>query len=90
MEKKSSGLVKFFAFIGVLVVIAGIAYAIYKYFTPNYLEDDDEDDDFDDDFDDFFEDEEMAAHEEKEEAEEVEEAEEPEEPAEEEQAPEEE
>lgn len=70
MEKKSNGLLKFFAFIGVLAVIAGIAYALYKYFTPDYLEDDDDDDDFDDDFDDFFEDEEIAAHDEEDEAEE--------------------
>lgn len=36
--------------IGVIAAICGIAYAIYKYFTPDY------DDDFDDDFDDAFDD----------------------------------
>ena len=38
-------------------LVAGIAYAVYRFFTPDYLED--FEDDFDDDFDDdFFEDEE--------------------------------
>lgn len=44
-----------------VALIAGIAYALYRYFTPDYLEDfeDDLDDDLNDDFDDdFFEDEE--------------------------------
>ena len=37
--------------------MAGIAYAVYRFFTPDYLED--FEDDFDDDFDDdFFEDDE--------------------------------
>ena len=47
-----------------VALIAGIAYALYCYFTPDYLEDfeDDLDDDFNDDFDDdFFEDEEDAS-----------------------------
>jgi len=57
MENKRSGLLKFFAFIGVIAVIAGICYAVYKYFTPDYLEDTEDDDDFDDDFQDYFEDE---------------------------------
>ena len=40
-----------------VVAIAAIAYAMYRYFKPDYLED--FEDDFDDDFDDdFFEDEE--------------------------------
>ena len=41
------------AIIGAVVVIAGIAYAVYRYLTPDYLED------FDDDFDDDFEDEDL-------------------------------
>ena len=42
--------------IGGITLICGIAYALYKYFTPDYLED--YDDDFDDKFDDdFFDDE---------------------------------
>ena len=40
------------AIIGAIAAVAGIAYAVYLYFTPDYLEDfeDDFDDDFDDDF----------------------------------------
>ena len=40
------------AIVGAIVAIAGIAYAVYRFFTPDYLEDfeDDFDDDFDDDF----------------------------------------
>lgn len=51
-EKKSHTLLWIFAIIGGIAAIAGIAYAVYRYFTPDYLEDfeDDFDDDFDDDF----------------------------------------
>lgn len=51
-EKKSHTLLWVFAIIGAIAAIAGIAYAVYRYFTPDYLEDfeDDFDDDFDDDF----------------------------------------
>ena len=43
------------AIIGAIAAVAGIAYAVYLYFTPDYLEDfeddfEDEADDFDDDF----------------------------------------
>jgi uncharacterized membrane protein YebE (DUF533 family) len=56
-EKKCNKLLWVFAVIGVIVAVAGIAYAVYRYLTPDYLED--FEDDFDDDFDDdFFEDEE--------------------------------
>ena len=42
--------------IGFIAVVAAIAYAVYRYLTPDYLED--FDDDFDEDFDDdFFEEE---------------------------------
>lgn len=45
------------AIIGAIAAIAGIAYAVYRFVTPDYLEDFDED--FDDDFDeDFFSEEE--------------------------------
>lgn len=44
------------AIVGAVAAIAGIAYAVYRFFTPDYLED--FEDDFDDDFDDYFEDEE--------------------------------
>ena len=50
--KSGSFLVKFLAVIGAIAIIAGIAYAIYRYFTPDYLED------LEDDFDDYFEDDE--------------------------------
>lgn len=37
--------------VGIVAMIAGIAFAVYKYLTPDYLDDFDEfDDDFDDDF----------------------------------------
>ena len=46
------------AIVGAVVAIAGIAYAVYRFVTPKYLEEFEED--FDDDFeDDFFEDEEL-------------------------------
>lgn len=56
-EEKCDKLLWIFAIIGAIVAIAAIAYAMYRYFKPDYL--DDFEDDFDDDFDDdFFEDEE--------------------------------
>ena len=46
-----------FAVIGIIVAVAAAAYGIYRFFTPDYL--DDFEDDFEDGFeDDFFEDEE--------------------------------
>lgn len=54
-EKKTSALVIVFAILGVVVAVAAVAYLVYRYFEPDYLED--FEDDFDDDFDDeFFED----------------------------------
>ena len=44
-EKKANTVVWVLAVIGAIAAIAGIAYAVVKYFTPTYL-----DDDFDDDF----------------------------------------
>ena len=40
------------AIVGAIVAIAGIAYAVYRFFTPDYLEDFEEDfeDDFEDDY----------------------------------------
>lgn len=56
-QKSKNVLLWIFAAIGVVVAVAAIAYAVYRYMTPDYLED--FEDDFDDDFeDDFFEDEE--------------------------------
>ena len=55
-EKKCNKLLWVFAIIGAIAAVAAIAYAVYRYLTPDYLED--FEDDFDDDFDDdFFEDE---------------------------------
>ena len=46
------------AIVGAVVAIGAIAYAVYRFVTPDYLEDFDED--FDDDFeDDYFDEEEM-------------------------------
>jgi len=51
-DKGKCTLVWVLAIIGAVVAVAGIAYAVYCYFTPDYLEDFEEDfeEDFDDDF----------------------------------------
>ena len=51
-EKAKNTLLWVLAVVGAVAAIAGIAYAVYKFFTPDYLEDFEEDfeDDFDDDF----------------------------------------
>ena len=51
-EKEKNTLLWVLAIVGAVAAIAGIAYAVYKFFTPDYLEDFEEDfeDDFDDDF----------------------------------------
>lgn len=55
-EKKKNCILWVLAIIGVVAGIAIISYAVYRFFTPDYLED--FEDDFEDDFDDdFFEDE---------------------------------
>ncbi len=55
-KKKCNTVLWVFAVIGAVAAVAGIAYAVYRYLKPDYLED--FEDDFDDDFDDdFFEDE---------------------------------
>lgn len=57
-EKEDNKIVWALAIIGAVAAVAGIAYAVYKYLTPDYMDDFDED--FDDDFDeDFFEDEDL-------------------------------
>lgn len=48
-EKKSNTVVWVLAIIGAIAAVAAIAYGVYKYFTPDYLED--FEDDFDDDYD---------------------------------------
>ena len=55
-EKEDSKIVWALAIIGAIAAVAGIAFAVYKYLTPDYMDDFDED--FDDDFDDDFFDEE--------------------------------
>jgi hypothetical protein len=56
-EKKCNTVLWVLAIIGAIAAVAGIAYAVYRYMTPDYL--DDFDDELDDDFeDDFFDDEE--------------------------------
>lgn len=52
-DDKKTCIIWILAIIGAVAVIAGIAYAVYRYMTPDYL------DDFDDDFEDDFEDEDM-------------------------------
>ena len=55
-DKKKNCILWVLAIIGAVAAVAGIAYAVYRFFTPDYL--DDFEDDFDEDFDDdFFEDE---------------------------------
>lgn len=58
-EKKNNILMWVAITIGAVLAVAGIAYAVYRFFTPDYLEDFDEDfddDDYDDE-DDFFDEE---------------------------------
>ena len=55
VKKEDDGcnvLVWILAIIGVIVAVAGIAYAVYRFFTPDYLEDFEEEfeDDFEDDY----------------------------------------
>ena len=57
-KKKSNCVIAVLAVIGAVAAVAAIAYAVYRYFTPDYLEDFDDDDFEDDDFEeDDFEDE---------------------------------
>lgn len=57
-DRKKSWILWILAIIGVVAAVAAIAYGVYRFFTPDYLED--FEDDFDDDFDDdFFEEDEM-------------------------------
>ena len=52
-EKQKNAVVWVLAIIGAIAGIAAIAYAVFRFVTPDYLED------FDDDFDDDFEDEDL-------------------------------
>lgn len=66
-KKKVCPLVWVLAVLGFVAAVAGIAYAVYRYFSPDYLEDfedeefEDEDEEFEDDF--FAEDDEPATEE---------------------------
>ena len=51
-EKKKNTIIWILAIIGLVAAIAAIAYGVYKFFTPDYLED--FEDEFDEDFDDYF------------------------------------
>lgn len=54
-QEKKNCILWILAVIGAVAAMAAIAYTVYRFFTPDYLED--FEDDFDDDFDDdFFED----------------------------------
>ena len=55
-EKQKNTVLWVLAIIGAVSAVAGIAFAVYRFFATDYLEDFEED--FDDDFDDYFEDEE--------------------------------
>lgn len=51
-DEKKNTIFWLLAIIGAIAAVAAISYAVFKYFSPDYLEDfeDDFDDDFDDDF----------------------------------------
>lgn len=51
-EKQKNTIIWILAIIGLIAAVAAIAYGVYKFFTPDYLED--FEDEFDDDFDDYF------------------------------------
>ena len=53
-EDKRNTVIMILAVVGFIAAVAGIAYAVYRFMAPDYL--DDFDDDFDDDFEDDFED----------------------------------
>ena len=55
-EKDKNTVLLVLSIIVSVAAFAGIAFAVYRFFAPDYLEDFEED--FDDDFDDYFEDEE--------------------------------
>ena len=57
-EKNKNTIMIVLAIIGAIAAVAGIAYAVYKYVTPDYLDDFDADDmyDFEDDFIEFSDD----------------------------------
>ena len=52
-EKEKNTVLWVLAIIGAVAAVAGIAFAVYRFFAPDYLEDFEED--FEDDFDDYLE-----------------------------------
>ena len=54
-EKKSNVLMWVAITLGAVLAVAGIAYAVYRFFTPDYL--DDFEDEFEDDYEDGFDEE---------------------------------
>ena len=58
-KKCSTIIIAVLAIVGAVAAVAGIAYAVYRYFTPDYLDDFDDEDFEDEDFDDDFEDEDI-------------------------------
>ncbi|MDD7267008.1 MAG: hypothetical protein SPL15_08085 [Lachnospiraceae bacterium] len=52
--KKTNTLTVVLAILGLLALMAAIAYGVYRFMNPEYIED--LDDDFEDDFDDYFDD----------------------------------
>ena len=63
-EKRKNCILWALAIIGAIAAVAAIAYGVYRFFTPDYLEDFEDDFDDDDFDDDFFEDEEESKKEE--------------------------
>ena len=51
-DKQKNTVLWVLAIVGAIAAVAGLAYAVYRFFTPDYLEDFEED--FDDDCDDYF------------------------------------
>ena len=56
-QKEKNTIIWVLAIIGTIAAVAAISYAVYRFFTPDYLEDFEED--FDEDFDDYFSEEEQ-------------------------------
>ena len=75
-DKNKNTVLWVLAIIGAVTAVAGIAYAVYRYFAPDYLEDFEDDFEDDDYFDDFFEDDDFPEMDEEKKAEAAPEAEE--------------
>lgn len=60
-DKNKNTLLCILAIIGTVTAVAAIAYGVYRFLTPTYIED--FEDDFDDDFDDYFDEDDEEAEE---------------------------